>query len=331
MSNYLKIFDFHLSHKIKGNNVTFFDLGIDKEFNKTTSVKTNSEKIHREIVLKGFENQFSSDLNSEKLKNNTTKRIVKKCRDKNSQKIVELSLDKENLIIYGLLFSGRITKNVTLEKVNDDGNNNYETLNRHRIYDNFFFLMHISFRCNVARVFIHTKTDSVPGDAIIKKYLLDHLFKSNGFNKTKVSDFISAEFKKEVLNRSVIGQISISKTDTIQLTDDGEKFDVEVRLKPKTQSAFKDLTENIVNLFKKTKVIIGNQKVDDLNSTVKISLNDALSKTNKTIVFGDEEGFQPKILLNDNEILNGDEIDLEVMKNICMSYVIYDKDKLKKH
>ncbi|MNJ85732.1 hypothetical protein D3C87_32110 [compost metagenome] len=341
MSNYLKIYDFFLSHNQSGTNTTFFKLAVNHPsiIPFISSDGNVSESIQRQVVFDGFLRKFSNDLNNEILKNDHTKKIVKKSRDYNgtNSQPREVQKDYTNKNLFGILHAGKITNNSTLEKRNENNGTEELTesdfehtlLNGQRIYDDFFFLLHLSFECNVARLFVLTRRDNINVDTILKKYLKDNLFKATGFKKTKAGDFVSENYKNAVLGRSIVSSINISKAETIISESDGIEYEVEIRLKPKTQSVFSQVTQTTVNLFKKSKVYIEEEGAEDENSEIKFNIKDPDTKIRKTVSFGSQENFTPRLVFNDDEVLDDNQqIDIDKLKAICMEYIVYENNQL---
>ena len=341
MSNYLKIYDFFLSHNQTGINTTFYNLAVNHpDIIPLISVDGNiAQNIQRQVVFDGFLLKLSSDLNREVLKNEHTKKIVKKMVIYNGTNSLpkEIQKDYANKNLFGILHAGKITNNSTLEKRNENSDGSQLTesdfehtlLNGQRIYDDFFFLLHISFDCNVARLFVLTRRDNTNVDAILKKYLKDNLFKATGFKKTKAGDFVSENYKNAVLGRSIVSSIYISKAETIISESDGIEYEVEIKLKPKTQSIFSQVTQNTVNVFKKSKVFIEEEGAEDENSEIKFNIKDPDTKIRKTVSFGAQENFTPRLVFNDDEVLDeNQQIDVEKLKAICMEYIVYEDNQL---
>ena len=330
MSNSLKIYDFHLKHKEKKKNTNFHALASDHpELNKYFNGNV-SGVIKMKMVFDSFLRKLNNDLNSEILKNSTTRKIIKKSRffQNDSYLVRELQSEYENKILYGILHAGRITNNAILEKVSDS-KYEYNVLDKDRIYDDFFFLIHLSFRCNKARLFILSRAEQTKVDAVFKKYLVDNMFKTNSFEKTKISDYISSDYRNIVLGRSLVTNISISKNETIVSEEDGLEYEVEIKLKPKNHNRFSKFTDEIVSKLQKSRVQIENDSSEDGSSPIKFSIKDPDTKSTKIIAFGDEDNFIPRLILNDDEILTEDGyIDVEKMKSTCLNYIVYDKDEL---
>ena len=330
MSSYLKIYDFILTNKEKKKNTNLhaFALdhsGLNKHFNGSTS-----GAIKMKIVFDSFLRKLNDDLNSEILKNGNTKKIIKRSRffKNDSYHVRDIQSDYDNKVLYGILHAGRITDNAILEKVSAS-EYEYNVLDKDRIYDDFFFLLHLSFRCNKARLFILSRTDHTKVDAVFKKYLADDMFKANTFTKTKIADYISSDYQNAVLGRSVVTSILISKNETIVSEEDGLEYEVEIKLKPKSNRGIGKFTKGIVSKLQKSKVQIENSSSEDDNSAIKFSIKDPDTKSTKIIAFGDEDNFIPRLLLNDEETLGEDGlIDVEKMKSICLSYIVYNNEEL---
>lgn len=337
MSNYLKIYDFIISHDRTGTNTNFFTLatnhpGLVSLFSIDGQV---APSIQRQVVFDSFLRKFSSDLNSEILKNEPTKKIVKKSRYYDDSGLIVRDIEKDyaNKNLYGILHAGKITSNAILEKRNENENSNpdyeYESLNGDRIYDDFFFLLHISFDCNIARLFVLTQKSNTNVDAILKKYFKDNLFKATRYKKTKALDFIPEHHRNAVLNRSIVSGVIISKAETIISESDGIEYDVEIKLKPRTAHPFSQVTERIVSAFKKSKVMIEDEVADDENSEIKFNIKDTVNNTSKTISFGSQDNFMPRLVLEDSEILDDNgQIDVEKLRGICADYIVYENNTL---
>lgn len=341
MSNYLKIYDFVLKHKTEGNAVTYFHLVPDNvQLHNILKQSLNLEEVNYEdvswgAVFKAFSSKFSSDLNTEVLKNEKQKKLIKKKVQKidGRWKIVELLENEADNTIYGVLHGGKITDNVTLGKVAENqSEDDYENLNGDRIYDDFFFCLHISFRCNIARLFILSRAGKNNVDSILKNYLQKHLFIGEKFSRTKVGSYIPEEFRKEALDRTILKRITVSKLTPIIVEDDGQEFEVEIKFKPTSNGIFKRKTKAFFDYFKQTKIILPNtgigvdQEVDD---QIKVSIDDPNSKSKKTFVLGNEDNFTPSLILEDEEILNANnEFDINNSYIICKNYIKYEEDVL---
>lgn len=332
MSNSLKIYDFILIHKERKKNTNLHTLASDhpdlnKYFNGAAS-----GTIKMKMVFDSFLRKLNNDLNSEVLKNTKTRKIIKRSRffQNGSYTIRDVESDYGQKILYGILHAGRITNNAILEKVSvPDSEYEYNVLDKDRIYDDFFFLLHLSFRCNKARLFILSRAEHTKVDAVFKKYLIDNMFKANSFAKTKSSDYISTDYKDAVLGRSMVTNILISKNETIVSEDDGLEYEVEIRLKPKSNNRLRKFTNDIVSKLQRSKVQIENDSSEDIASPIKFSIKDPETNSTKTIAFGDEDNFVPRLLLEDEEVLGDDGvIDVEKMKSLCLNYIVYNNDNL---
>lgn len=330
MSNSLKIYDFHLSHKDRKKNTNLQALAADhSDLNKYFNGATIGN-IKNQLVFDSFLRKLTTDLNSEVLKNLKARKIIKRSifRKADAFAYRDIQSDYKDKVLYGVLHAGKITKNAILEKTSKE-DYEYNVLNNDRIYDDFFFLLHLSFRCNKARLFILSQADNTKVDSVFKSYLINNMFKSNSFGKTKASDFISADYKNEVIGRSVVTNILISKNDTIISEENGLEYEVEIKLKPKTTNSFKKFTEAVVSNLQKSKVLIEKDSSEDTTSDIKFSIKDPFTNLTKVISFGNEENFVPRLLLEDDEILNDEGlIDVEKMKTLCLSYIVYEKDAL---
>lgn len=325
MSNYLKIYDFIIRHKQRSTNTEYFTLALNSpELSSQSNIESDNVNIKRQVVFDTFLRKLNSDLNREVLKNKSSKKIIKQSINRNDLKERKVLTDYENKIIYGVLNAGKITENAILEKVNEGENNEYSVLDGDRIYDDFFFLLHISFSCNISRLFILSRKNNTNVDAVLKSYLRDNLFKANNFKKTTCVDFIPKEYRAEVLDRSIISNVLISKSQTILTESDNEEYEVEIRLKPKSPKTLSWLNQSKINIFKGSKVIVGENASDDINSEVRFSINDPETKNRKTISFGDQDNFMPRFILEDDEILNDNlELDIQKLKTMCMNYIKY--------
>lgn len=328
MSNPLKIYDFHLKHPDRRTNVTFFDLAKEHpDLLKHIPTNLNSDDIERQIIFDSFLMKLSSDLNTEELKNQ--KKIIKKQKRKINGvvEITDIQKDYQHKVLYGILHGGKITKNVMLERVNEEQNEEeyeYDSLDGDRLYEDFFFLLHISFRTNVARLFILSQKESTKTDAIFKNYLSNKLFKGGSFYKAQATDFIPSEYRDEVLGRSFVNSISISKTTTIITESDGVEYDVEIRLKPKNKSNFSQIRER-VNIFQKSKVTMENSSADDEDSPVKFTLKDPNTNASKTLTLANADNFTPRLSFENEQIQDENGyLDVETLKSLCLEYIKYD-------
>lgn len=333
MSYNLKIFDFHLNHKTRNLNTTYHALAMNHpELINNINPGNHSENIQRQLVFDSFSIKLSSDLNSERLKNVATKKIIKKSMHYQGANIVTRDIFKDygEKIIYGVLHAGKIASNGLLESPTAVSENyTYALLNGDRIYDDFFFMLHISFRCNIARLFIVNNSNNANVDAVFKKYLKDNLFKAPQFDKTLVSDFIPSEYRDEVLGRATVNNVTISKSDTVISQNDGIEYEVEIRLKPKSTNAFERITERTISLLRGSKVILDESIADDQNSELRFSIKDPDTNRSKTISYGNQDDFIPRIVLTDNEVfISNNQIDVEGLKTICLEYVRYNGDQL---
>lgn len=328
MSNPLKIYDFHLKHPDRRTNVTYFDLAKEHpDLLKHIPTNLNSDDIERQIIFDSFLMKLSSDLNTEELKNQ--KKIIKKQKRKINGvvEITDIQKDYQHKVLYGILHGGKITKNVMLERVNEEQNEEeyeYDSLDGDRLYEDFFFLLHISFRTNVARLFILSQKESTKTDAIFKNYLSNKLFKGGSFSKAQATDFIPSEYRDEVLGRSFVNSISISKTTTIITESDGVEYDVEIRLKPKNKSNFSQIRER-VNIFQKSKVTMENSSADDEDSPVKFTLKDPNTNASKTLTLANADNFTPRLSFENEQIQDENGyLDVETLKSLCLEYIKYD-------
>lgn len=338
MSNPLKMYDFHLRHKEDGTNVTYYNLAVSKPelSNRIPDLDTDSENIGREVVFDSFLRKLSEDLNIEVLKNKKKDKLIKKNRyfDTEREEMIasEIEVDFNNKVLYGVLHGGKVAENSTLEKVSEAVTNQeieyeYDQLNGDRIYDNFFFMLHLSFRCNLARLFILSPKNSTKTDSIFKEYLTNNLFKDDiNFQKTKVSDYIPQEFRDEVLRRVHVNNILISKTDTIISESDNQEYKVEVKLTPKFPDLFTNVKEKI-DYFRKTKVIIEEHSADDEDGGVRFSIIDPETNQTNLVSISSADNFIPRILYNDDDIMDENRnLDIEKIKAICLNFLQYNED-----
>ncbi|HRO76506.1 MAG TPA: hypothetical protein PLP27_10205 [Crocinitomicaceae bacterium] len=320
-----------MKHQDKRTNVTFFDLAKEHpDLLKHIPTNLNSnDDIERQVVFDSFLMKLLSDLNTEELKNQ--KKIIKRQKRKINGvvEITNIQKDYQNKVLYGILHGGKITKNVMLERVNEEQNEEeyeYDTLDGDRLYEDFFFLLHISFRTNVARLFILSQKDSTKTDAIFKNYLSNKLFKGGAFGKAQATDFIPTEYRDDVLRRSLVNNIAISKTTTIITESDGVEYDVEIRLKPKSQRSFSQMIER-ANIFQRSKVTMENSSTDDEDSPIKFTLKDPNTNTSKTLTVANADNFIPRLSFEDEQIQDENkQLDLEKLKSLCMEYVSYDNN-----
>lgn len=326
MSNYLKIYDFFISSREGGTNTNYAKLATNNHALRANIPNNVSDNIQRQLIFNSFLTKMSSDLNTEVLKSRGKNiKIIKKSNrfENGVPRVIELNQDYNNKLIYGLLYSGKQTEKSVLEKINDDGSNILNQLNGHRIYDDFFFLLHISFDTNIARLFILTRKGNVLIDSIFKNYLKNTLFTANGFSRTKCGDFIEDTYRQQVLNRSIVNSILISKADTIISENDGIEYEVEIKLKPKKHNNLIRYTQDIVENLRNGKVVIGNDETYDDESELKFNIKDPTTNQTKTFSFGDDDNFKPKLIYSDEETLEEgtDNIDIEKVKNICMEFL----------
>lgn len=338
MSNPLKMYDFHLRHKEDGTNVNFSNLAVSKPelAIHIPDLETDSENIEREVIFNSFLRKLSEDLNIEVLKNKKKDKLIKKNRYFNIEVeemiASEIETDYNNKVIYGVLHGGKVADNSTLERLtkadaDQETEYEYDHLNGDRIYDNFFFMLHLSFRCNVARLFILSPKNSTKTDSIFKEYLTNNLFKEGiNFQKTKASDYIPQEFRDEVLRRVHVNNILISKTDTIVSESDNQEYEVEVRLTPKSPDLFTNVKEKI-DYFRKTKVNIEEHSADDEDGSVRFSIIDPETNQTKIVSISSADNFIPRILYDDNEIMDENRhLDLAKIKAICLEFLNYNED-----
>lgn len=338
MSNPLKMYDFHLRHKVDGTNVTYYDLAVSKPelAIHIPDLETDSENIEREVVFNTFLRKLSEDLNIEVLKNKKQDKLIKKNRyfDTEMEEMLasEIEIDYSNKVIYGVLHGGKVADNSTLERLTEvvadqEIEYEYDHLNGDRIYDNFFFMLHLSFRCNLARLFIISPKNSTKTDSIFKEYLSNNLFKDSiNFVKTKVSDYIPPEYRDEVLRRVHVNNILISKTDTIISESDSQEYKVEVKLTPKSPDLFTNVKEKI-DYFRKTKVTIEEDSVDDEESGVRFSINDPVTNQTRLVSISSADNFIPRTLYTDDEIMDENRnLDIEKNKAICLEFLRYNDD-----
>jgi len=338
MSNPLKMYDFHLRHKVDGTNVTFSNLAVSKPelANHIPDLDTDSENIEREVIFNSFLRKLSDDLNVEVLKNKKRDKLIKKNRyfdaEKKEMIASEIETDYSNKVIYGVLHGGKVADNSTLERLTEAADNQgteyeYDHLNGDRIYDNFFFMLHLSFRCNVARLFVLSPKNSTKTDSIFKEYLANNLFKEGiNFQKTKASDYIPHEFRDEVLRRVHVSNILISKTDTIISESDNQEYKVEVKLTPKSPDLFTNVKEKI-DYFRKTKVHIEEHSAGDEDGSIRFSIFDPETNQTNLISISSADNFIPRILYDDDEIMDENRnLDLVKIKAICLEFLKYNED-----
>ena len=330
MANILRNYDFNLEHIERKNKVTFYDLAKEHpEIQGLTSTsKTKSKSLHWEIALDAFKLKFSNDLNSEKLKNNKTQRIVKRGYEldkRNKVKLKEIKIDTKEFILFSTLNGGKITDKSVLEKVSNN-QRKLQLLNGDRIYDELFFLIHLSFKCNKARLFILTRSNNFSLDSTIKSYFEKNMFKCKSFIKSKWNIYIPNELKEEALSRTVINNIAISKTKFFNDVELDDEYEIEIKLKSKKKSGFGKITQDLVDKFKKTHIKINGNEIDDNTGLVKFNITDPETKTNKSIVFGNTDDFIPKLSLEDKQILSSElSIDESKLKTICLEYINYNE------
>lgn len=330
MANILRIYDFELDHKDKKNSVTFYDLAKDHiELQSLIKIDAvNSENLKWAIILDAFRHKFTNDLNSEKLKSARTQKIVKrgiKYDKKATITLKEINIDKSNHLLYSTLNGGKITDKSLLEKVDPKKGLTLEMLNGDRIYDELFFLLHISFRCNKARLFTLTRRNNLNLDTTIKSYFEKNMFKCSNYNNGKWQAYIPKELRAEALERTVINNIAITKSRYLNSTDFDDQFEIEIKLKSKKKGGFGRITSEFVERLKKTHLIIDNDELDDETGVVKFNITDPETRTNKSVVFGDTDNFIPKLALEDRDIINKNQtLDEDKLKSICMKYIEYD-------
>lgn len=329
MPNILRIYDFELIHLVRKKSVTFFDLAIEhpelQSYIKSIGVK--SENLKWGIVLDAIKHKFSNDLNSEKIKNNRTQRIVKrgyKLDQKGAVILKEINVDKKDFLIYSTLNGGKITEKSILEKISSSEEAKLQLLDGDRIYDELFLLLHISFRCNKARLFTLTKSNNYNLDSTIKTYFEKNMFKCSTFKSNKWNAFVPAELQADAISRTVINNIAISKTKHLNNNELEDEFEIEIKLKSRKKGGFGKITSDLVNMLKKTHIRIDNEDINDETGIVKFNITDPETKTNKSVIFGDTDNFIPKLALEDKAILKKDlTIDEEKLKKICLDYINY--------
>lgn len=335
MANILRIYDFELNHKEKKKNVTFYNFCLDHpELKVLASTKgVDSNKIQWKIVLDAFKVKFSNDLNTEKLKNTRTQKIVKRGLevDRNKKfKRKDILIDSEDLILFSNLQGGKITDKSVLEKITlDKDNPTLEQLNGDRIYDEMFFLIHLSFRSNKARLFTLTRKNNLNLDTIIKSYFEKNMFKCPEYQSGKWHPFVPKEIQSEALKRTVINNIAISKNQNLNSDSLEDEFEIEIKLKSKKKGGFNKITKKMVDMLKKTQVTIDKTTVESEGGEVKFNITDPETKTNKSIVFGNADDFIPRLSYEDKDILNSDlTLDEKKLKKICLKYIQYDETGL---
>lgn len=339
MSNYLKIYDFHIFNKITNSNTTYYQLALNHTELRgivQSAVEEINENVDRQLVFDSFLRKLHNDLNIETIKDIRNKKIIKKSKKKIGDSITtrDILKDYENKIIYGVLHGGKITENSMLESIKKNVDNledeyDYNVLNGDRIYDEFFFMLHISFKCNIARLFVLSRKETTLTDGLFKKYLKSNLFKAPQFKETKVADFIADEYRQVVLNRVVINNVFISNSQTIISEGDNMEYDVEIKLKPRNQSVLANVTAATIDFFKKSKVEISDSKSEDENSSVKFKIKDPITGSEKTISYNDRDAFIPRLELENDQVLDENNlISVLKMKEICLPYIRYNDDNL---
>jgi hypothetical protein len=331
MPNILRIYDFELEHKELKKTVTFYDLAVDHP-ELQTYIKLNglnSETLKWDIILDAIKHKFSNDLNKEKLKNSTTQRIVKRGYKLNHKKEVELkdlNIDNKDFLIYSTLNGGKITDKSILEKVSTKEGNNMQMLNGDRIYDEMFFLLHVSFTCNKARLFTLTRSNNLNLDSTIKSYFAKNMFKCENFISSSWQIYIPTELQQKALERTVINNIAITKTLHLNNQAIDVEFEIENKLKSKKKGVFSKITTDIVDLFRKTQITLNGYELMDDGGIVKFNITDPETNTKKSVVYGDTDDFIPKLALEDRAILKKDlTLDEIKLKKICLDYIVYDK------
>jgi hypothetical protein len=339
MSYYLKIYDFLIFNKTKNSNTTYYHLALNHtELSAIVQSKVEeiNENIDRQIVFDSYLRKLQTDLNIETIKDIRTKKIIKKSKKKIGDTITTFDIlkDYENKLIYGVLHGGKITENSMLESrkvIQEKGEDEYDynVLNGDRIYDEFFFMLHISFKCNISRLFILSKKETTITDGLFKKYLKGNLFKATQFKETKVVDFIADEYRQIVLDRVVINNVYISNSQRIISEGDNMEYDVEIKLKPRNQSTLASLSAATLNFFKKSKVEISDSTSEDENSIVKFKIKDPITGTEKTISYNDRDAFIPRLELENEQVLDQNNmISVLKMKDICLPYIKYNDNNL---
>lgn len=335
MSNILKIYDLNIFHKEDGNATTFYHLAKENEELKAIIQKTATlnESIDRKIVFDSFYQKLNNDLNTEKLKNERNKKIVKKFKNKKEGKLFEISLEKDfdNNLIYGLLHGGKITENSMLETLKltnkegvEDIEYEYNFLDGDRIYDQLFFMIHISFEVNVARMFVLSRRNSVLVDDILKIYFSKKLFKAKNFKSTQICDFIPNQYRQEVLGRVLVSGIHISSSDNLitEVQEEQSNYKVEIILKPEQQNTLNQIREFGLDFFRNTKVDISGTTSEDEQSIVKLKIKDPVTGAENTIAYTDIDKLIPRIVLENEQVMDeNNSISSLKMKNICLPYV----------
>lgn len=335
MSNILKIYDLNIFHKEDGDATTYYHLAKENEELKAIIQETASlnENIDRKIVFDSFFQKLNNDLNTEKLKNGKTKKIVKKFKNKKDGKLSEITLEKDfdKNLIYGLLHGGKITENAMLETLKltnkegvEDIEYEYNLLNGDRIYDQLFFMIHISFDINVARMFVLSRRNSVLVDDILKNYFSKKLFKAKNFKPTQICDFIPKEYRKDVLGRVQVNGIHISSNDSLirESKEEKSRYKVDIILKPEEQNTLNHLLERGFDFFKKTKVDISGTTSEDEQSVVKLKIKDPITGAEKTIAYTDIDKLIPRLVLENELVMDeNNSICPLKMKKICIPYI----------
>jgi hypothetical protein len=296
---------------------------------------SRSAERDRQIIFDSFKSKLQSDLNLEKLKKESAKKLIKRSKYFKNNKLEtrDVLKDYENKVIYGVLHGGRITENSILESKKDktdveEAEYDYNLLKGDRIYDDFFFLLHISFDCNVARLFILTRKNTITTDSIFKNYLCTNLFKAKGYKKIIPSDFVPKEYREEVLKRVIVNDVFISNGQSILSESDNMEYEVEIRLRPKSKNTLNKVKASTLAFFKKSKVEISDSVSEDDNSAVKFKIKDPITGAEKTIAYTDKDSLIPKLVLKDDEILDeNNEINVLKIKKLCLSYIRYSEDR----
>lgn len=338
MGNVLRIYDYELNHIEEGKLVTFYDLGkshpgLQENLKNCSEETIDSENIRWSLILDSFRLKITNDLNTEVLINKRAQQIIKRgSKGVKDGKINnrEINRDDEDKIIYSVLHGGKITENAVLEKLKENQDEpTYANLNGDRIYDQMFFLLHLSFRCNKARLFILTKKNNIVLDNTLKKYLATDLFKTDEFPKQKWSDFIPKELQKEALGRTMINNITVSKNEIINSEILDDEYEIEIKLKSKNKKPFNKVTKKVVETLRNSVLKYNDKEVKSKGGEVKFQINDPISKTKRTVAFGDTSNFIPRFEYEDSEVLfSNKNIDQNKVKKICLNYISYDEENL---
>lgn len=332
--NTLRMYDFTINHKQYNNKCTFQNLVLEHEELIKHMPIIEGDDVSRNLdwplLLAAFKLQFTNDLATEKLFDRKNKKLVKKGIQKRNGLVsyVDVLQDNDKELIYGTLLGGKITENSFLEKVDTD-DETIQNLNGDRIYDEFFFMLHPSFRCNKARLFIITKASTTNPDSILKKYFEKFLFKSHNFNHCTTSHYIPQNIQKEVIERTVVTDILISKNEKYFSTGLQDNFKIELKLTSESKQPFSKIKQNVVDFFKKTKITFADNQENDDDGFVQFNITDPETNSSQKIALNNLDEFLPKLIFENIEILdNNMNIDIDKAKKICTNYIQYENDGL---